>query len=68
MQIQILIDGKDARVALPVKWNTLLDERLDESRLSLRNEQTKLYRICAPVSIKVNNTQKDFIISADETQ
>lgn len=68
MQIQILIDGKDARVALPVKWNTLLDERLDESRLSLRNEQTKLYRIGAPVSIRVNNTQKDFIISADESK
>lgn len=67
MQFQILIDGKDTRAALPVKWNALLDERLDEGRLSLRHEQTKLYRIGAPVSIKVNNTQKDFIVSADES-
>lgn len=35
MQFQILIDGKDTRAALPVKWNALLDERLDEGRLSL---------------------------------
>ncbi len=67
MQFQILIDGKDTRVALPVKWNALLDERLDEGRLSLRHEQAKLYRIGAPVSIKINNTQKDFIVSADES-
>lgn len=67
MQFQILIDGQNTRVALPVKWNELLDERLDEDRLSLRHEQTELYRIGAPVSIKVNDKQKDFIISADES-
>ena len=67
MQFQILINGIDTRVALPVKWNALLDERLDEGRLSLRHETTKLYPIGAPVSIKVNDTQKNFIISADES-
>ena len=67
MQFQILIDGNDTRVALPIKWNALLDERLDEGRLSLRHQQIKLYRIGAPVSITVNNTQRDLIISADES-
>lgn len=67
MQFQILIDGKDTAAALPVKWNELLDERLDEGRLSLRTVPTKLYRIGASVSIKVNDTQRDFIISADES-
>ena len=69
MDITIAINGKDisSHTATPIKWNALLDERLDEGRLSIRQVTTELYPIGAQVKITVGDTDKDFIISADES-
>ncbi|MDE6618522.1 MAG: hypothetical protein K2K13_05820 [Clostridiales bacterium] len=67
MLTQITINSQNVRVAMPIKWNALLDERLDECRLSVRQVTTELYPIGAQVKITVGYTDKDFIISADES-
>ncbi len=69
MSRQIIINDKDisSNVAMPLKWNALLDERLDEGRMSVRHVTTKLYPLGAQVKITVDDTVEDFIISADES-
>lgn len=69
MNISFAIDGVDytPNLILPIKWNALLDERLDEGRVSLRNTSVSLFRIGAPVAITVENKTIDFIVSADES-
>lgn len=66
---KIMIDGVDyaPHTALPVKWNALLDERLDEGRLSIRHINVKRIRIGATVDIAVGDTSQGFIVSADES-
>ena len=51
MSRQIIINDKDisSNVAMPLKWNALLDERLDEGRMSVRHVTTKLYPLGAQV-------------------
>lgn len=68
MDIKIMIDGKDAspKTALPIKWNELLDERLDEGRLSIRYARTRMFPIGSPVTITVDDVERNFIVSADE--
>lgn len=67
MQINILIDDEDVGryAVLPIKWNALLDERLDEGRLSLRQCPTELFNIGALVIIRVDGKEQHFIVSAD---
>lgn len=69
MNISFIVDGMDctSNLILPIKWNALLDERLDEGRVSLRNTSVSLFGIGAPVVITVENETIDFIISADES-
>lgn len=72
MTFQITINGQDTVVALPIKFNSLLDERLDECRLSLRHIQQSTYDIGSQVVIKITNLDgsvvtRDFILSADES-
>ena len=69
MNISFTVDGVDytPNLILPIKWNALLDERLDEGRVSLRNTSVSLFRIGAPVAITVENKTIDFIVSADES-
>lgn len=64
MDLTITIDGVDytQHTALPVKWNALLDERLDEGRLSLHHTQKDLFRIGAEVFIN----DMGFVIAEDE--
>lgn len=69
MKIQVTINGVDhtQHTALPIKRNELLDERLDEGRLSLRNTKVKLFPIGATVVISVDDASVRFIVGADET-
>lgn len=69
MEISVKIDGNDitSHVALPIKWNELLDERLDEGRLSVRAVSVDIYPIGARVEIIISGTVYDFIVSADES-
>lgn len=68
MEIKVMINGKDAspKTALPIKWNELLDERLDEGRLSIRYARTRMFPIGSPVTITVDDVERNFIVSADE--
>lgn len=69
MQIKLIIDGVDytQHLALPVKWNALLDERLDEGRMSLRHIKKDLFRIGAEVRLDLGDgSDMDFIVSEDE--
>lgn len=69
MNISFIVDGVDytPNLILPIKWNALLDERLDEGRASLRNTSVSLFRIGAPIAITVENKTIDFIVSVDES-
>ena len=70
---KITIDGVDYTryIPMPVKWSSLLDERLDEGRLSLRNCLTPLFPPLSRVTIDFTDkqntlTQLVFLVSADE--
>lgn len=70
---KITIDGVDYTryIPMPVKWSSLLDERLDEGRLSLRNCLTPLFPPLSRVTIDFTDTQNTltqlvFLVSADE--
>lgn len=69
MIISLNIDGVDytPNLILPIKLNSLLDERLDEGRISLRNTTVSLFRIGAHVKIWIDHQRIDFIISADQS-
>lgn len=66
----ILIDGQDytAHVPLPIKWNDLLDERLDESVMSVHSVPMDIFPIGAEVSIEAGEISLGFIIAADEAK
>lgn len=70
MTFKLTIDGVDytQHLALPVKWNALLDERLDEGRASLRHTKKDLFRIGAEVTLNLGNGDGDidFIVAEDE--
>ncbi len=70
MTFKLTIDGVDytQHLALPVKWNALLDERLDEGRASLRHTKKDLFRIGARVTLNLGNGDGDidFIVAEDE--
>lgn len=72
--IQVTIGGKDAtkNIPLPAKWNSMLDERLDEGRLSIRHAKTPLFQPLTPVEISLTSkkgvtTTRSFLVSADES-
>lgn len=71
MTIKVIIGGKDytKHTILPIKWNALLNERLDEARLSLRQTPKHIFDIGALVEIQITQSDKthilNFIISAD---
>ncbi|MCH5165654.1 MAG: hypothetical protein J1G01_04565 [Clostridiales bacterium] len=74
MTFKITINGIDisSHVAMPIKFNALLDERLDESRLSLRHTDVKIYDIGAVVEIEITNLDQSvvtrhYIVSADDS-
>lgn len=71
-KILVQIDGTDysKHIVFPVKWNDLLDERLDEARVSLRAIQQEVFQPLLPVTITLkdfegNTKQLDYVISGD---
>ena len=71
-KISVTIDGADysKHIVFPVKWNDLLDERLDEARVSLRAIQQEVFQPLLPVTIILkdfegNTKQLAYVISGD---
>lgn len=69
----ITIDGTDytKHIPMPIKWSALLDERLDEGRISLKRTKTELFQPMTEVVIRFTDkkgvvTEKTFIVSLDE--
>ena len=69
----ITIDGEDytKHIPMPIKWSALLDERLDEGRISLKRTKTELFQPMTEVVIRFTDkkgvvTEKTFIVSLDE--
>lgn len=69
----ITIDGTDytKHIPMPIKWSALLDERLDEGRISLKRTKTELFQPMTDVVIRFTDkkgvvTEKTFIVSLDE--
>lgn len=69
----ITIDGEDytKHIPMPIKWSALLDERLDEGRISLKRTKTELFQPMTDVVIRFTDkkgvvTEKTFIVSLDE--
>ena len=58
--------GYEKNVALPIKWNSLLDERLDECILNINNVTDSIFRIGDEVKIRIYpQIELDFIIASD---
>ena len=69
---QILIDGTDVtrHIPFPIKWNDLLDERLDEARISVKQMNEGSFAPLTDVYIKMideigNEMEKYYIVSND---
>ena len=71
-KISVAIDETDysKHIVFPVKWNDLLDERLDEARISLKAIQQEVFQPLLPVTITLtdfegNTKQLDYVISSN---
>lgn len=69
---QVLIDGTDVtrHIPFPIKWNDLLDERLDEARISVKQMNEGSFAPLTDVYIKMideigNEIYKYYIVSND---
>lgn len=69
---QVLIDGADVtrHIPFPIKWNDLLDERLDEARISVKQMNDGSFAPLTDVYIKMideigNEMEKYYIVSND---
>lgn len=70
----ISIDGTDYTeyIPMPFKWSSLLDERLDEGRMSMRHCPVPLFAPMSEVKIMLSDknntaTEKVFLVSADDS-
>lgn len=71
-KFQLLIGGKDAtkNVPFPIKWNDLLDERLDEARISIKQVNTRTFAPLTDVYLKAEDSfgnviEKYYLVSND---
>lgn len=69
---QVFIDGADVtrHIPFPIKWNDLLDERLDEARISVKQMKEGSFAPLTDVYIKMideigNEMEKYYIVSND---
>lgn len=73
MKVTLSINEEDYTkyLPLPIKWSSLLDERLDEGRLSLRQCPASLFSPLSECVIGVSEdgeeSTKTFLVSADES-
>ena len=72
IEFQFFIGERDAtkNIPFPIKWNDLLDERLDEARISIKQAQTKNFAPLTDVYIKVEDSfgnliEKYYLVSND---
>jgi len=70
----ITIDGTDYTeyIPMPFKWSSLLDERLDEGRMSMRHCPVPLFAPMSEVKITLSDksntvTEKVFLVSSDDS-
>lgn len=70
----IFIDGTDYTeyIPMPFKWSSLLDERLDEGRMSMRHCPVPLFAPMSGVKITISDksntvTEKVFLVSSDDS-
>lgn len=73
MSFKISINEVDysANALLPFKWSGLLDERLDEARISLKGTSVPTFTPQTPVTVTLSVGDEaplvlDYVISADE--
>ena len=71
-KFQVLIGGKDAtkNVPFPIKWNDLLDERLDEARISIKQAKTRTFAPLTDAYFKAEDSfgnviEKYYLVSND---
>lgn len=71
---EVKINGTDVtpHVVFPIKWSNLLDERLDEARVSLKALATPVYPAMSLLSIamtdRIGNTlNKNYYVSSDSS-
>ena len=71
-KFQLLIGGKDAtkNVPFPIKWNDLLDERLDEARISIKQVNTRTFAPLTDVYLKAEDSfgnviERYYLVSND---
>lgn len=71
-KFQLLIGGKDAtkNVPFPIKWNDLLDERLDEARISIKQANTRTFALLTDVYLKAEDSfgnviERYYLVSND---
>lgn len=72
-RFRVIINGQDytKHVVFPIKWSRLLDERLDEVRLSMKYCTEHIFTPLTPVTIKaIDKKDKEqnftFIVSTDD--
>lgn len=70
ISFQIKIDGIDysKHIPLPIKYEDLLDERLDEARITVKYVSENVFRPLTPVVIEIqdgfnNQIRKDYVIA-----
>ena len=70
ISFQITIDGTDytSHVPFPIKWEDLLDERLDEARITLKAVSENVFSPLTPVVLTVsdsfnNQITKDYVVA-----
>lgn len=68
---KLTIGGEDytTHTPFPIKWSSLLDERLDEGRISLKHCKRELFPPMTPVKIistsRLKTVEKSFIVAMD---
>lgn len=73
MKVSVRIDGElySNNVALPIKWADLLDEQLDEARVSIKQVPIKYFPRLTPVEVCISYTNsllpliKNYVLSSD---
>lgn len=73
-RFRVFVDGKNVtkRVPFPVKWANLLDERLDEARITVQSLSDKLIEPLTPVDIYMEYDgtmiEKHFLVATDSAR
>lgn len=73
-RFRVFVDGKNVtkRVPFPIKWANLLDERLDEARITVQSMEEDIFSPLTPVDIymEYDDTmiEKHFLVATDSAK